>query len=174
MSKYVDYLQIPAFLCRQTDLLLAAGKSGLPVNIKKGQFSSPESMNFALEKVASTGNNKIFLTERGTTFGYDNLIVDFTSVPRMKSFCENVIVDCTHCLQIPNQSAGVTGGHPDMIGMMARLAVAAGADGLFIETHPNPKLAKSDTSTMLQLDKLFKILENCVLLKDMCGEKYVR
>jgi len=165
VAEYVDYLQIPAFLCRQTDLLLAAGSTGLPVNIKKGQFVSPEAMEFAMNKVYSTGNKNVLLTERGTTFGYNNLVVDFTSVPRMRSFCNDVIVDCTHCLQIPNQSDGVTGGNPDMIGVMASAAIAVGADGLFIETHPDPASAKSDSSTMLQLDKLSDILTRCMRIR---------
>ena len=132
VCKYVDYLQIPAFLCRQTDLLIASGNTGLPVNIKKGQFVSPDAMKFAMEKVLSTGNKNILLTERGTTFGYNNLVVDFTSIPKMQSFCDNVIVDCTHCLQAPNQADGVTGGDPSMIGTMAYAAVAVGANGLFL------------------------------------------
>lgn len=165
VREFVDYIQIPAFLCRQTDLLLAAGITGKGVNIKKGQFSSPESMQFAVDKVKSTGNNKVFLTERGTTFGYQDLVVDFRSVPVMQKFAP-VIVDCTHSLQQPNQSSGVTGGNPEMIETIARAAVATGADGLFIETHPNPKEAQSDGQNMLQLNKLEAILEKCLKIRE--------
>ena len=150
VADVADYLQIPAFLCRQTALLLAAGQTGRVVNIKKGQFVSPEAMQFAVEKVRSTGNDKIMLTERGTTFGYNNLVVDFTSIPVMQSFGVPVIMDATHCLQRPNQTSGVTGGDPSMIGQMCYAAMAVGADGLFIETHPNPSMAKSDSSTILK------------------------
>jgi 2-dehydro-3-deoxyphosphooctonate aldolase (KDO 8-P synthase) len=167
VSEYVDYLQIPAFLCRQTDLLLAAGKTGKHINIKKGQFVSPSTMEFAVEKVRSTGNNNILLTERGTTFGYNNLIVDFTSFPTMKSFGVDTIMDATHCLQRPNQSTGVTGGDPSMIGHMCYAAMAVGADGLFIETHPDPSSAMSDSSTMLQLDKLEAILRKCIRIREI-------
>tara|TARA_A100001011_G_scaffold396858_1_gene496114 strand:+ start:238 stop:1011 length:774 start_codon:yes stop_codon:yes gene_type:complete len=167
VAQYVDYLQIPAFLCRQTALLLAAGKTGKFVNIKKGQFVSPEAMKFAVEKVRSTGNQNIMLTERGTTFGYSNLVVDFTSIPIMQSFGVPAIMDATHCLQRPNQTSGVTGGDPSMIGHMCYAAMAVGADGLFIETHPNPASAKSDSSTMLQLDKLEDILKRCVEIRSL-------
>jgi 2-dehydro-3-deoxyphosphooctonate aldolase (KDO 8-P synthase) len=162
-ASYVDWLQIPAFLCRQTELLIAAGETGRGVNIKKGQFLSPEAMLFAVEKVQSTGNNNIMLTERGTTFGYDSLVVDFTSVPRMKKFGHRVIVDCTHSVQRPNQGT-TTGGDPEMIETMARAAVAVGADGLFIEVHPEPSMAKSDAASMLKLEKLEKILDGCLQL----------
>jgi len=156
-----DYLQIPAFLCRQTDLLLAAGRSGKWVNIKKGQFASPESMAFAVKKVGSTGNKKIMLTERGVTFGYGDLVVDFRSVPRMQKLGVPVIVDCTHSLQKPNQAAGISGGEPAMIETICRAAVAVGADGLFIETHPNPAKALSDGESMLPLSGMEKILKTC-------------
>ena len=165
VAKYVDYLQIPAFLCRQTDLLIAAGKTGKPVNIKKGQFMSPEAMRFAVEKVLSTGNNKIFLTERGTTFGYNSLVVDMTAIPRMKKIGVPVIMDATHSVQIPNQTEGVTGGNPEMIETIVLSAIAAGADGLFIETHPNPTQALSDAGSQLQLDKIKAIIEKAIRLK---------
>lgn len=161
---FVDYIQIPAFLCRQTELLLAAGITGKWVNIKKGQFSSPESMQFAVEKVHSTGNNKVLLTERGSTFGYQDLIVDFRSIPKMQEYAR-VIMDCTHSLQQPNQTSGVTGGNPEMIETIAKAAVAVGVDGLFIETHPDPAEAYSDGKNMLQLDKLEAILEKCMRIR---------
>jgi 2-dehydro-3-deoxyphosphooctonate aldolase (KDO 8-P synthase) len=154
----VDWLQIPAFLCRQTELLIAAGETGKGVNIKKGQFLSPEAMKFAAEKVESTGNHRIMLTERGTTFGYDSLVVDFTAVPRMQSLGNyKVIVDCTHSVQKPNQGS-TTGGDARMIETMARAAIAVGADGLFIEVHPEPSKAKSDAASMLKMDRLESIL----------------
>jgi len=164
VAQYVDYLQIPAFLCRQTDLLLAAGKSGKTVNIKKGQFMSPEAMKFAVEKVYSTGNKKVLLTERGTTFGYHDLVVDFRSVPIMKSIGVPVVVDCTHSVQKPNQTDGITGGAPQMIETLALAAIATGADGLFMEVHPNPSQALSDAASQLQLDKLENILRKSVKL----------
>lgn len=164
VREYVDYIQIPAFLCRQTELLLAAGITGKWVNIKKGQFSSPESMQFAVEKVHSTGNNKVLLTERGSSFGYQDLVVDMRSIPKMQKYAR-VIMDCTHSLQQPNQTSGVTGGDPDMIETIARAAVAVGVDGLFIETHPNPAKAYSDGKNMLQLDKLEGILETCMKIR---------
>ena len=167
VAEHVDYLQIPAFLCRQTDLLIAAGKTGKYVNIKKGQFAAPSAMQFAVEKVRSTGNNKVLLTERGTTFGYSNLIVDFTSIPVMSSFGVPVIMDATHCLQRPNQTSGVTGGDPSMIGTMCYAAMASGADGLFIETHPDPASAMSDSASMLQLDRLEDILKKCIDIKNI-------
>ena len=167
VAQVADYLQIPAFLCRQTSLLLAAGNTGRHVNIKKGQFLSPGSMQFAVNKVRSTGNEKVLLTERGTTFGYSNLIVDFTSIPIMQSFNVPVIMDATHCLQRPNQVSGVTGGDPSMIGNMCYAAMAVGADGLFIETHPDPASAKSDSASMLQLDRLEDILTKCLEIRDV-------
>jgi len=164
-ARYVDYLQIPAFLCRQTDLLMAAGRTGKGVNIKKGQFLSPEAMKFAVDKVRSTGNNNIWVTERGSTFGYDSLVVDFTSVPRMKKIGVPVVVDCTHSVQRPNQVTGITGGDPEMIETICLAAVATGADGLFLEVHPDPSKAKSDSASMLQLDGLYPILKKCVAIR---------
>jgi len=163
-AAYVDMLQIPAFLCRQTDLLQAAGATGKVVNIKKGQFLSPESMQFAVQKVKEMGNENILLTERGTTFGYQDLVVDYRGLPTMQQYAP-VIMDCTHSLQQPNQIAGVTGGRPDMIATIAKAAIAVGADGLFIETHPNPGVAKSDGANMLQLDQLETMLEQLVKIR---------
>ena len=164
-ANYVDMLQIPAFLCRQTSLLLAAGKTGKFVNIKKGQFLSPESMQFSIEKVQSTGNNNILLTERGTTFGYQDLIVDFRGIPVMQNFHFPVVLDCTHSLQQPNQSSGVTGGRPQLIETIAKAGIAAGADGLFMEVHPNPAQAKSDGANMLQLNLLENMLRKLVAIR---------
>jgi len=161
-AKYVDILQIPAFLCRQTDLLIAAAKTGKTVNVKKGQFVSGESMRFAVEKINDAGNKKVMLTERGTTFGYQDLVVDFRNIPIMQSHGVPVIMDVTHSLQQPNQTSGVTGGNPQMIGTIARAAIAAGADGLFIETHPEPSKAKSDGANMLRLDLLEDLLKQLV------------
>lgn len=158
-ARYVDILQIPAFLCRQTDLLLAAARTGKMVNIKKGQFLSPDAMRHAVAKVREAGNPNVALTERGTTFGYQDLIVDYRGIPEMQRCGCPVIVDVTHSLQQPNQSAGVTGGRPDMIETIARAAIAVGADGLFIETHPNPAEAKSDGANMLQLQLLPDLLK---------------
>ncbi len=162
VAQIVDYLQIPAFLCRQTDLLLAAGKTGKPVNIKKGQFMSPEAMRFAVEKVRSTGNEQIFLTERGTMFGYNDLVVDFRSVPIMRKIGVPVVVDVTHSVQKPNQVSGVTGGDPQMIETLALAAIATGADALFMEVHPNPAEALSDAASQLQMDRVEEILTKCV------------
>ena len=164
-KEFVDMIQIPAFLCRQTDLLIAAGKSGLPVNIKKGQFLSPEAMGFVAEKVKATGNEKIFLTERGTTFGYQDLVVDFRGIPQMQKTKYPVILDCTHSLQQPNQSAGVTGGQPELIETIAKAGVAVGVNGLFIETHPDPSKALSDGANMLPLYHLNELLEKLVKIK---------
>ncbi|MFN0031252.1 MAG: 3-deoxy-8-phosphooctulonate synthase, partial [Flavobacteriales bacterium] len=164
-AQYVDVLQIPAFLCRQTDLLHAAGETGKFVNIKKGQFLSADSMQHAVKKVQETGNNNVWLTERGTTFGYQDLVVDFRAIPEMRKFAPT-IMDCTHSLQQPNQSSGVTGGRPDMIETIARAAIAVGADGLFIETHPNPAVAKSDGANMLQLDLLEGLLERVCRIRN--------
>jgi 2-dehydro-3-deoxyphosphooctonate aldolase (KDO 8-P synthase) len=164
-SQYVDVLQIPAFLCRQTDLLVAAAKTGKMVNIKKGQFLSPDSMKFATEKVVQSGNNHVMITDRGTMFGYHDLIVDFRGITEMKKFGFPVILDVTHSLQQPNQNTGVAGGRPDMIETLARAAVAIGIDGLFIETHPEPMLAKSDGANMLRLDLLEHMLEQLVKIK---------
>lgn len=169
-AKYVDILQIPAFLCRQTDLLLAAAATGKWVNIKKGQFLSPESMSFAIQKIQHAGNKFVMATERGTTFGYQDLVVDFRSVPIMQSMKVPVVVDCTHSLQQPNQSSGITGGDPSMIATIARAAIAVGADGLFIETHPNPAMAKSDGANMLQLDHLEMLLSQLVKIRKAINE----
>jgi 2-dehydro-3-deoxyphosphooctonate aldolase (KDO 8-P synthase) len=157
-AQYVDVLQIPAFLCRQTELLIAAGKTGKIINVKKGQFVSGEAMKFAVEKIQNTGNEKVMLTERGTTFGYQDLVVDYRNIPLMQQSDVPVVMDCTHSLQQPNQTSGVTGGNPLMIGTIASAAIAAGADGLFIETHPNPSVAKSDGANMLRLELLEELL----------------
>ena len=164
-AEFVDILQIPAFLCRQTDLLLAAGKTGKVVNIKKGQFLSGASMKFAIDKVLSTGNKKILLTERGSMFGYNDLVVDYRNIPEMKQTGFPVIVDVTHSLQQPNQSSGVTGGIPEMIETIAKAGIAVGADGIFLETHPNPAEAKSDGANMLNLAMLEPLLEKLVALR---------
>jgi 2-dehydro-3-deoxyphosphooctonate aldolase (KDO 8-P synthase) len=164
-AEYVDVLQIPAFLCRQTSLLTAAAHTGKVVNIKKGQFVSPESMRFAMEKVVEEGNPNVLLTERGTTFGYQDLVVDFRGIPTMQSFGATTILDCTHSLQQPNQSSGVTGGRPALIETIARAGIAVGVDGLFIETHPNPAVAKSDGANMLPLDRLEALLERLVAIR---------
>lgn len=158
-ANYVDVLQIPAFLCRQTSLLVAAAQTGKVVNIKKGQFLSPEAMEFAMQKVVSQGNEQVMLTERGTTFGYHDLIVDYRGIPIMKSFGKPVVMDCTHALQQPNQASGVTGGKPELVDTIARCAIAAGADGLFIETHPDPSKALSDGANMLPLHQMKPLLE---------------
>ena len=163
-AQYVDVLQIPAFLCRQTDLLVAAAKTGRMVNIKKGPFLSPEAMQFAVQKVRDAGNDDVAVTERGTTFGYQDLIVDFRGIPVMKQYAP-VIVDITHSLQQPNQSAGVTGGRPELIETLARAAVATGCDGIFLETHQNPAVAKSDGANMLKLDLLDGLLTRLTMLK---------
>ena len=165
-AQAVDVLQIPAFLCRQTDLLVAAAKTGKVVNIKKGQFLSPEAMVFPLEKVRSTGNKNVWLCERGTTFGYSDLIVDATAIARMKKLGAPVIMDCTHSVQKPNKTEGVTGGDPSLIESIALSAIATGADGFFMEVHPNPSTAKSDPHTMLQLDKLEGILTKCMAVRE--------
>lgn len=161
-AAYVDVLQIPAFLCRQTDLLIAAAETGKVVNVKKGQFLSAGSMKFAVDKIKDSGNDKVMLTDRGNTFGYQDLIVDYRGLPEMQSFGVPVIMDCTHSLQQPNQSNGVTGGKPELITTIAKAAIAVGADGLFIETHPDPANAKSDGANMLNLtlleDLLIKLL----------------
>lgn len=164
-AQYVDVLQIPAFLCRQTELLLAAGNTGKIVNVKKGQFVSGEAMRFAVEKIKSTGNEKVMLTERGTTFGYQDLVVDYRNIPLMQQSNVPVVMDCTHSLQQPNQTSGVTGGNPQLIGTIAKAAVAAGADGLFIETHPDPSCALSDGANMLKMDLLESLLEKLVKIR---------
>lgn len=161
----VDILQIPAFLCRQTELLEAAAKTGRYVNIKKGQFLAPDSMKFAAQKVEHFGNSNIILTDRGTQFGYSDLIIDFRGVPTMKSFGYPVVVDITHSLQEPNQSSGVTGGRPDMISTIAKASIAVGADGLFLETHPDPSQAKSDGANMLRLDLLENLIKTLLPIR---------
>ena len=157
-AEFVDVLQIPAFLCRQTDLLVAAARTGKVVNIKKGQFLSGESMKFAVDKVRLSGNNQVILTERGTMFGYQDLVVDFRNIPIMQGFGCPVVLDVTHSLQQPNQPSGVTGGKPELIGLMAKAGVAVGVDGLFMETHPDPAHALSDGANMLPLDKVEELL----------------
>lgn len=164
-AEYVDVLQIPAFLCRQTDLLIAAAQTGKTVNIKKGQFLSPEAMKFAAQKVIDAGNDKVAITERGTTFGYHDLIVDYRGIPEMQTFGYPVILDVTHSLQQPNQTSGVTGGMPQLIETIARAGIATGADGLFMETHPEPSKAKSDGANMLRLDLLEPLLERLVAIR---------
>lgn len=165
VAKYVDHIQIPAFLCRQTELLLAAGRTGKGVNIKKGQFLSPEAMTFPVEKVESVNPGGAWVCERGVSFGYSDLIVDATAIHRLKKLKVPVIMDCTHSVQKPNKTEGVTGGDPSLIGTIALSAIATGADGFFIETHPDPKTAKSDPHTMLQLDKLRPILEQAMKIR---------
>ncbi|MDB4595076.1 3-deoxy-8-phosphooctulonate synthase [Flavobacteriaceae bacterium] len=163
-ANFVDVLQIPAFLVRQTDLLVAAAKTGKHINLKKGQFMSPESMAHAVRKVQDSGNNNIFLTERGSMFGYQDLVVDFRGIPEMKQFAP-VILDVTHSLQQPNQSSGITGGRPEMIETIAKAGVASGADGIFIETHFDPKNAKSDGANMLDINNLEDILSKLIKIK---------
>lgn len=164
-AQFVDVLQIPAFLCRQTDLLEAAAKTGKPVNIKKGQFLAAESMKFAADKVLNAGNDKILLTERGSMFGYQDLIIDFRGIPIMKSFSYPVVLDITHSLQQPNQSSGISGGKPEMIETIAKAGIAVGADGIFIETHPDPSKALSDGSNMLKLDFLEELLQKLIKIR---------
>jgi 2-dehydro-3-deoxyphosphooctonate aldolase (KDO 8-P synthase) len=164
-AQYADILQIPAFLCRQSDLLQAAGETGKIINIKKGQFISGEAMKFAVEKIRRTGNEKIILTERGTTFGYQDLVVDYRNIPIMQSHGVPVVMDCTHALQQPNQTSGVTGGNPKMIGTIAKAAIATGADGLFIETHPDPSKALSDGANMLRLELLKDLLQELIKIR---------
>lgn len=164
-AEYVDILQIPAFLCRQTDLLVAAAKTNRVVNIKKGQFLSPGAMRFAAEKVKEAGNDRVMLTERGTTFGYQDLLVDYRGIPEMQTFGYPVILDVTHSLQQPNQTSGVTGGMPALIETVAKAGVAVGVDGLFMETHEDPTVAKSDGANMLKLDLLEGLLERLVRIR---------
>jgi 2-dehydro-3-deoxyphosphooctonate aldolase (KDO 8-P synthase) len=164
-AEYVDVLQIPAFLCRQTDLLIAAAVTGKTINIKKGQFLSAGAMRFAVDKVLDSGNPKVILTDRGNTFGYQDMIVDFRGIPEMKSFGVPVVMDCTHSLQQPNQSSGVTGGKPALIETIAKAAIAVGSDGLFIETHPDPQNAKSDGANMLHLDILEDLLIKLIRIR---------
>ncbi|MCD4746292.1 MAG: 3-deoxy-8-phosphooctulonate synthase [Bacteroidales bacterium] len=158
VSEYVDVLQIPAFLCRQTELLVAAAKTGKTINIKKGQFSSADSMKFAVEKIRLSGNDNIMLTERGTTFGYNDLVVDYRNIPVMQKNNVAVVLDCTHSLQQPNQPEGITGGKPELIETIAKAGIAVGVDGIFLETHPKPSIAKSDGANMLHLDNLEDLL----------------
>ncbi len=165
-AEYVDVLQIPAFLCRQTDLLIAAAKTGKVVNIKKGQFLSGEAMKFAVDKVQESGNMNVILTERGNSFGYSDLVVDYRNLPAMQRFGVPVVMDVTHALQKPNQSSGVTGGQPALIEIIAKAAIAVGADGLFIETHPTPATALSDGANMLPLDQLEGLLQRLTRLRD--------
>jgi 2-dehydro-3-deoxyphosphooctonate aldolase (KDO 8-P synthase) len=169
-AKYADVLQIPAFLCRQTDLLEAAAATGRWINIKKGQFLSGNAMQFAVKKVIDAGNNNIMLTERGTTFGYHDLVVDFRNIPEMKKNDVPVIVDITHSLQQPNQASGVSGGNPEMIEVIGRAAIAAGADGIFIETHPDPSAAKSDGENMLKLNKMEDLLIQLIKIKNAVND----
>lgn len=164
-AEYADVLQIPAFLCRQTDLLIAAAKTGKIVNVKKGQFLNGPSMKFAVEKINNAGNDKVGLIERGNSFGYTDLVVDYRNITWMKEIKVPVIMDCTHSLQQPNQAGGVTGGNPELIETIAKAAIATGADGLFIETHPDPACAKSDGANMLRLDLLENLLEKLVKIR---------
>ncbi len=164
-ADYIDIIQIPAFLCRQTELLVAAARTGKIVNVKKGQFLSPAAMKFVAEKITASGNPNVLLTERGTTFGYTDLIIDYRGIPQMREFGHPVILDITHSLQQPNQQSGVTGGMPSLIETVAKAGVAVGADGLFIETHPDPANAKSDGANMLRLDLLEELLEKLVKIR---------
>lgn len=164
-AEYVDVLQIPAFLCRQTDLLIAAALTGKAVNVKKGQFLSAGSMKFAVEKIQDSGNPNVILTDRGNTFGYQDIIVDYRGIPEMRSFGVPVVMDCTHSLQQPNQASGVTGGKPALIETIAKAAIAVGADGLFIETHPDPANAKSDGANMLHLDLLEDLMVKLIRIR---------
>lgn len=165
-AEYVDVLQIPAFLCRQTDLLVAAAKTGKTVNVKKGQFLSAGSMKFAVDKIIESGNPNVILTDRGNTFGYQDIIVDYRGIPEMRGFNVPVVMDCTHSLQQPNQLTGVTGGKPALIETIAKAAIAVGADGLFMETHPDPANAKSDGANMLPLDKLEQLLVKLIRVRE--------
>lgn len=169
-AEFVDILQIPAFLCRQTDLLLAAARTGRAVNIKKGQFLSPDAMQFALQKVRDAGNDNVALTERGVTFGYQDLVVDYRGIPEMQRFGAPVILDVTHSLQQPNQAKGVTGGRPDLIETIARAGVAVGVDGLFMETHQNPAVAKSDGANMLPLAQLPQLLRRLAAIRETINQ----
>lgn len=164
-AAYVDVLQIPAFLCRQTDILVAAANTKKTVVIKKGQFLSPEAMQFAVDKIRESGNEKVIITERGSMFGYQDLVIDYRGIPVMQSFNVPVILDITHSLQEPNQATGITGGKPEMIETIARAGIAAGVDGIFIETHPSPETAKSDGANMLPLDQLEELLTKLLELR---------
>lgn len=169
-AQYADILQIPAFLCRQTDLLVAAAKTGKIINIKKGQFLAPMAMRFAADKVIEAGNPNVMITERGTTFGYQDLVVDYRSIPEMQTLGFPVILDVTHSLQQPNQTGGVTGGMPQLIETIAKAGIAVGADGLFIETHEEPSMAKSDGANMLKLDLLEELLTKLVRIREAINE----
>jgi len=164
-AEYVDVLQIPAFLCRQTDLLVAASKTGKTVNVKKGQFLAASSMKFAVDKIRDSGNSNIMLTERGTMLGYSDLVVDFRGISVMQSFNVPVILDITHSLQQPNQASGVTGGQPHLIRTIAQAGIATGVDGIFVETHPDPANALSDGANMLHLEKLEELLANLIKIR---------
>lgn len=168
-AEYVDVLQIPAFLVRQTDLVIAAAKTGKVVNLKKGQFMSPESMKHAVTKVTDSGNDKVWITDRGTMFGYQDMVVDFRGIPTMKQYAP-VVLDVTHSLQQPNQASGVTGGRPELINTMARAGIAAGVDGIFLETHFDPANAKSDGANMLHLDHIERLLTNLTSLRKTVNE----
>ncbi len=168
-ANYVDVLQIPAFLVRQTDLVVAAAKTGKVVNLKKGQFMSPESMQHAVKKVTDCGNEQVMITDRGTMFGYQDMVVDFRGIPTMRQFAPTIL-DVTHSLQQPNQSSGVTGGRPDMIGTIARAGIASGVDGLFLETHDDPSIAKSDGANMLDLQYLAKLLSDLVAIRSAIND----
>lgn len=165
-AEYVDVLQIPAFLCRQTDLLIAAAQTGKVVNIKKGQFLAAHAMKFAAQKVVDSGNSNVMLTERGVSFGYGDLVVDFRGFPEMKEFGFPVILDATHCLQKPNQTSGITGGQPALIETMCKAAIAVGADGLFMETHHDPSIAKSDGANMLPLNQMEQLLIKLLKIRE--------
>lgn len=165
-AEYADVLQIPAFLCRQTDLLIAAAKTGKWINIKKGQFLSGSAMKFAVDKVMESGNEKVMLTDRGNMFGYQDIVVDFRNIPEMQKNGVPVIMDITHSLQQPNQETGVSGGRPDMIETIGRAAISAGADGIFIETHPDPSIAKSDGANMLKLSGMDELLRKLTILRE--------
>ncbi len=169
-AEYVDILQIPAFLCRQTDLLIAAAKTGKIINIKKGQFLSGASMKFAVEKVTQSGNDKVMLTDRGNFFGYQDLVVDYRNIYDMKNCGVPVVMDVTHSLQQPNQTCGVTGGKPELIGLISKAAIAVGADGIFMETHPEPQNAKSDGANMLRLDLVETLLKQLVRIKEAVAD----
>lgn len=166
-AEYVDVLQVPAFLCRQTDLLVACARTGRAVSVKKGQFLSPASMKFAADKVVESGNKRVLLTERGSTFGYQDLVVDFRGIPEMQQFGHPVILDVTHSLQQPNQNSGVSGGRPELIENLARAGIAVGADGIFLETHPDPSKAKSDGANMLRMALLDELLRKLTQLRDV-------
>ncbi|MGD2033894.1 MAG: 3-deoxy-8-phosphooctulonate synthase [Bacteroidales bacterium] len=167
---YVDIIQIPAFLCRQTDLLVSAAKTGKIINVKKGQFLAPSSMKFVINKITGSGNKNILLTDRGTMFGYNDLIVDYRGLVEMRTFGYPVVLDITHSLQQPNQTSGVAGGRPEMIETIARAGIAVGADGIFMETHPDPKEAKSDGANMLPLDQVENLLIKLKKLKEVIDD----